>query len=160
MPHFDFAAAARKIVILMTVDGTDDDLICIDGVEKYTFADADAGDLPRPTPLMTTLRMIQLVPSKYYHLLVQRRLRQDIRFSNHARDLRQMRTCRTSLVRLSFMPGTTRTSRDGAREGALAQPQRARCYACSHSQFFCAIQQVVDSCRQEEKTYSTLTCGA
>ena len=46
MPHFDFAAAARKIVILMTVDGTDDDLICIDGVEKYTFADADADDLP------------------------------------------------------------------------------------------------------------------
>ena len=43
---FDFAAAARKIGMLMTVDRTNYDLICIDGVEKYTFADADAGDLP------------------------------------------------------------------------------------------------------------------
>ena len=32
--------------MLMTVDGTNDGLICIDGVEKYTFTDADAGDLP------------------------------------------------------------------------------------------------------------------
>ncbi len=30
----------------MIVDGTNDDLICIDGVETYTFTDADAGDLP------------------------------------------------------------------------------------------------------------------
>jgi len=29
----------------MTIDGTNDDLIRIDGVEKYTFTDADAGDL-------------------------------------------------------------------------------------------------------------------
>ena len=35
-----------KIGMLMTIDGTNDDLICIDGVEKYTFTDADAGDLP------------------------------------------------------------------------------------------------------------------
>jgi hypothetical protein len=32
--------------MLMTVDGTNDDLICIDGVDKYTFPEADAGDLP------------------------------------------------------------------------------------------------------------------
>ena len=32
--------------MLMTVDGTNDDLINIDGVEKYTFTDADADDLP------------------------------------------------------------------------------------------------------------------
>jgi len=32
--------------MLMTIDGTNDDLIRIDGVEKYTFTDADAGDLP------------------------------------------------------------------------------------------------------------------
>jgi len=43
---FDVAAAARKIGMLMTIDGTNDDLIRIDGVEKYTFTDADAGDLP------------------------------------------------------------------------------------------------------------------
>ena len=43
---FDFAAAARKIGMLMTIDGTNDDLIRIDGVEKYTFTDADAGNLP------------------------------------------------------------------------------------------------------------------
>ena len=42
----------------------------------------------RPTLLMTTRRMNQLIPSTYYHLLVQRRLHQDIRFSNHARVLR------------------------------------------------------------------------
>ena len=29
----------------MTIDGTNDDLVRIDGVEKYTFTDADAGDL-------------------------------------------------------------------------------------------------------------------
>jgi len=32
--------------MLMTIDGTNDDLIRIDGVEKYTFTDADAGNLP------------------------------------------------------------------------------------------------------------------
>ena len=42
---FYFAAAARKIGMFMTRDGTNDDLIRIDGVEKYTFTDADAGDL-------------------------------------------------------------------------------------------------------------------
>jgi len=31
---FDFAAAARKIGMLMTIDGTNDDVIRIDGVEK------------------------------------------------------------------------------------------------------------------------------
>ena len=36
----------HKIGMLMTIDGTNDDLIRIDGVEKYTFTDADAGDLP------------------------------------------------------------------------------------------------------------------
>jgi len=41
-----FAAAARKIGMLMTVDGTNDDLIRIDGVEKDTFTDKDAGDHP------------------------------------------------------------------------------------------------------------------
>jgi hypothetical protein len=44
---------------------------------------------------VTTQRMIQLIPTKNYHLLVQRRLRQGIRFSNHAQVLRRMRTCRT-----------------------------------------------------------------
>ena len=43
-------------------------------------------------------------------------------------------------------------------KGAWAQPQRARSCACSHSQFFCVIQQVVDSWRQEGKNYSTLSC--
>ena len=109
--------------MLMTIDGTNDDLIRIDGVEKYTFTDADAGDLPaneasdddneqdeeeqgraggavalddsdgddeegeeaRTTPLMTIWRMIQLIPSNCCDLLVQRRLRQVIRFSNRRR---------------------------------------------------------------------------
>ena len=43
---FDFAADVRKIGMLMTVDGTNDDLITVDGVEKYTFTDADSDDLP------------------------------------------------------------------------------------------------------------------
>jgi len=68
---------------------------------------------------VTTQWMIQLIPTKYYHLLVQRRLRQGIRFSNHAQVLRRMRTCRTSLVSRSFMPGTTRTGRDGWRGGCI-----------------------------------------
>ena len=38
---------------------------------------------------------------------------------DRARVLRQMRTYRTSLVRRSFMPGTTRTGRDGSREGCM-----------------------------------------
>ena len=37
---FYVAAAARKIGMLMTIDATNDDLIRIDGVEKYTFTDA------------------------------------------------------------------------------------------------------------------------
>ena len=74
---------------------------------------------PRPTPLMTTRRMIKLIPSNYYHLLVQRSLRQDIRFSNRARVLRQIRTYRTLLVRGSFMPWTTRTGRHGSRQGCM-----------------------------------------
>ena len=45
-------------------------------------------------------------------------------------------------------------------KGARAQPQRARCCACSHSQHSCAIQQVVDSWGQGGKIYSSLSCGA
>ena len=62
------------------------------------------------------------------------------------------------LVSRSFMPGTARTGRDGSREGCAqwVQPQRARSCACSHSPFFCAIQKVVDSWRQEEENCSTL----
>jgi len=82
--------------------------------------DEEGEEAPTHTfAMMTIRRMIQLIPSNYYLLLVQRRLRQDIRFSNRARVLRQMRTYRTSLVRRSFMPGTTRTGRDGSREGCM-----------------------------------------
>ena len=42
---FDFSAVVHKIETLMTVDGINDDLICIEGAEKYTFTDADAHDL-------------------------------------------------------------------------------------------------------------------
>ena len=34
---FGFAAAARKVGMLMTIDGSNDDLISIDGVDKYAF---------------------------------------------------------------------------------------------------------------------------
>jgi hypothetical protein len=43
---FDFAAAAHKVGMLMTIDGSNDDLISINGVDKYSFTEADAGDLP------------------------------------------------------------------------------------------------------------------
>ena len=43
---FDFAAAASKVGMLMTIDISNDDLISIDGVNKYAFTEADAGDLP------------------------------------------------------------------------------------------------------------------
>ena len=39
--------------------------------------------------------------------------------ANHARVLRQKRTCGRSLVCRFFMPGTTRTDRDGSREGFM-----------------------------------------
>jgi hypothetical protein len=32
--------------MLKSVDGSNDDLICIDGVDKYKFTNADAGNLP------------------------------------------------------------------------------------------------------------------
>ena len=35
LSKFDFAAATRKIGMLMTVDGSNDDLIKVDGVPKY-----------------------------------------------------------------------------------------------------------------------------
>ena len=41
--------------------------------------------------------------------------------------------------------------------GATAQPQRARSCTCSHSQIFYSIQKVLDSWRQEQKNYSTLS---
>ena len=43
---FDFDAAARKVGMLITINGSNDDLISFDGVDKYTFTEADAGDLP------------------------------------------------------------------------------------------------------------------
>ena len=86
---------------------------------------------PRPKPLMTTRRIIQLISSKYYHLLVQRRLRQKYKILEfYARILSQKRICGSSLIR-SFMPWTTRTGSDGSREGCMG----AAACACSHAQF-------------------------
>jgi len=115
---------------------------------------------PQPTPLMTTRRMIKLIPSNYYHLLVQRSLRQDIRFSNRARVLRQIRTYRTLLVRGSFMPWTTRTGRHGSRQGCMGATSTRVILRVLPQPIFCTLQQVVDSWRQEEENYSTLSCGA
>ena len=39
--HYDFAARMR-----MTMDGTNDNLIKIDGMDNYSFTAADAGDVP------------------------------------------------------------------------------------------------------------------
>lgn len=41
--RFDFEKASTRIGMRMTVDGTGDDLISIQGVESYHFSDADAG---------------------------------------------------------------------------------------------------------------------
>lgn len=40
---FDFEAAAERIGMRMTVDGSGDDLIKIQGVDQYSFCDADGG---------------------------------------------------------------------------------------------------------------------
>jgi hypothetical protein len=41
---YDFEASARSIGMLMTIDGSDDELICVQGFTgKYTFCDADGG---------------------------------------------------------------------------------------------------------------------
>ena len=107
-----------------------------------------------PTPLMTTRRMIQMFPSdKYYHMLVQRRLRQDIRFSNHARVLKQKRPCGSSWARRSCMTRTTRTDatgRDGSREECMGATS-TRCCACSHSQFFVRYSKSLTVCVKKKK---------
>ena len=43
---FDFEAAAERIGMRMTVDGSDDELIKIQGVDQYSFCDADGGSAP------------------------------------------------------------------------------------------------------------------
>ena len=41
---YDFEASARRIGLLMTIDGSGDDAIQTQGItEKYTFSDADGG---------------------------------------------------------------------------------------------------------------------
>ena len=72
----------------------------------HTFDDDSEDDTVHPQQLLSFVGATQ-APSKY------------IRFSNHVRVLRQMRTYRTSSVRRSFMSGTTRTGRDGSREGYM-----------------------------------------
>lgn len=44
--HFDFEKAATRIGMRMTIDGTGDDLIKIQGVENYSFSALDAGKAP------------------------------------------------------------------------------------------------------------------
>ncbi|KAL1518519.1 hypothetical protein AB1Y20_002808 [Prymnesium parvum] len=41
---FDFEKSATRLGMLMTVDGTDDDKIKIQGLDNYTFADEDGGE--------------------------------------------------------------------------------------------------------------------
>ena len=41
--RFDFEKAATRIGMMLTIDGTGDDLLKIQGVEKYSFTDADGG---------------------------------------------------------------------------------------------------------------------
>lgn len=45
--RFDFEKAAARIGLRMTVDGTGDELIKLQGIENYTFSDADGGERPR-----------------------------------------------------------------------------------------------------------------
>lgn len=42
--NFDFAKASTRIGMRMTIDGTGDELIKIQGVANYSFSDADAGE--------------------------------------------------------------------------------------------------------------------
>ena len=42
--RFNFEAAATRLGMRMTVDGTGDQFICIQGINNYTFCDADGGD--------------------------------------------------------------------------------------------------------------------
>lgn len=42
--RFDFERAATRIGMLMTIDGSGDELIKIQGVPQYSFSDADAGE--------------------------------------------------------------------------------------------------------------------
>ena len=42
--HFDFEAAAARLGMRMTIDGSGDELIRIQGTEQYSFSDEDGGD--------------------------------------------------------------------------------------------------------------------
>ena len=42
--RFDFGAAATRLGMRMTIDGSGDDLIQMQGVEQYTFTDEDGGE--------------------------------------------------------------------------------------------------------------------
>ena len=42
--RFDFEAAATRLGMRMTIDGSGDEQICIEGVDSYSFCDADGGD--------------------------------------------------------------------------------------------------------------------
>jgi hypothetical protein len=42
--RFDFEAAATRLDMRMTIDGSGDEQICIEGVDSYSFCDADGGD--------------------------------------------------------------------------------------------------------------------
>ena len=42
--HFDFEAAAARLGMRMTIDGSGDELIRVQGTEQYSFSDEDGGD--------------------------------------------------------------------------------------------------------------------
>ena len=53
--RFDFEAAATRLGMRMTIDGSGDELIRLEGVESYAFCDADGGDSDPGTFLQTDL---------------------------------------------------------------------------------------------------------
>ena len=42
--RFDFEAVATRLGMRMTIDGSGDEQICIEGVDSYSFCDADGGE--------------------------------------------------------------------------------------------------------------------
>ena len=78
--RFDFEAAATRLGMRMTIDGSGDELIRMQGVERYFFCDDDGGesDSESDKPMLLTRRRLPIEEEDE----VQRHTRQDPRASS------------------------------------------------------------------------------
>ncbi len=90
------------------LDDSDNDAQEGEETPTHTFDDDSENDTADSQQVLSFVGAAQ-APSKYKIL----------ESCSSLETLRQKRTCGSSLVRRSFMSGTTRTGRDGSREGCI-----------------------------------------